>query len=312
MKIFYCMASWQQNYCAGNHEDQTLGKMHRGHQGIQKCRLRAKSSVWWSGISKEIDNFVSSCPECKKYAILPREPLMQTPLPNYPWEQVACDLFELEKTTYILVVDYFSRYVEVQRLTSTTSTRVITVLKAIFSRHGIPVTLVTDNRPQFISEEMTQFSQTLGSPILPVPHTTIKQMDWQSGQLELLKQCWKKVIRYLALLSYRTTPLPSCQLSPVQLLMGRTLRADVPQLPMVYQPEWQYLNDFRRREKYRDDQKRNYDNRHRSKSLVELPDNFPVWVDMPPNGQAPGNVVSRAPEPRSYYVSVPSGQVKEK
>ena len=89
---------------------ETLEQIHRGHQGIQKCRLRARNAVWWPGISKDIDSFVSSCAECKKHAILPREPLMQTTLPNFPWERVACDLFELEKITYILVVDYFSRY----------------------------------------------------------------------------------------------------------------------------------------------------------------------------------------------------------
>ena len=116
---------------------------------------------------------------------------------------------------------------------------------------------------------------------------------------------------YLALLSYRATPLPWCQLSPAQLLMGRTLRTDVPQLSKNYQPEWQYLTDFRQREEeYRDDQKRNYDNRHRSKDLVQLPDNCPVWVDMPPHGQVSGNIVSRASEPRSYNVNVQSGEVR--
>lgn len=93
--------------------------------------------------------------------------------------------------------------------------------------------------------------------------------------------------------------------------MGRTLRTDVPQLPAVYEPEWQYLKDFRQREeKYREDQKRNYDDHHRTKTLVELPDNCPVWVDMPPNGQVPGDVVSTVAEPRSYTVRLQSGQVR--
>ena len=73
--------------------------------------------------------------------------------------------------------------------------------------------------------------------------------------------------------------------------MGRTLRTDVPQLTKNYQPEWQYLTDFRQREeKYRDDQKRNYNDRHRSKDLVQLPNNCPVWVDMPPHGQVSGTI----------------------
>lgn len=186
---------------------ETLEKIHRGHQGIQKCRLQAKNSVWWPGISKDINNFVSSCPECKKHAILPREPLISTPLPNYPWKRVACDLFELAKTTYILVVDYFSRYVEVQSLNSTTSTSVISVLKAIFSCHGIPVTLLTDNGPQFISEEMAQFSRTYGfTHVTSSPH-----YHQANGLAERTVRTVKAMLKkssdpYLALLSYRTTP----------------------------------------------------------------------------------------------------------
>ena len=103
---------------------------------------------------------------------------------------------------------------------------------------------------------------------------------------------------HLALLSYRTTPLPCGQLNPAQLLMGHTLRIDVSQLPAVYQLEWQYLKDFRQREeKYREDQKRNYNERHQTKTIIELPDNYPVWVDMPPNGQVPGDVVLTVAEP---------------
>ena len=115
----------------------------------------------------------------------------------------------------------------------------------------------------------------------------------------------------MALLSYKATPLPWCGLSPAQLLMGRTIRTDVPQHSAVFQPEWGYLQDFREgEEKYRIRQKRNYDDCHRSRPLPDLPNNSPVWVDMPPNSQVPGRIVSAAPQPRSYLVNVPSGEVR--
>ena len=116
--------------------------------------------MWWPGVTKHIEALVKSCPECQKLATLPRQPIIKSPLPSYPWEKVASDLFELNKTIYLLVVDYFSRFVEIQKLTSTTSTNVITVLKSIFVRYRIPATLVTDNGPQFISNEMNQFLST--------------------------------------------------------------------------------------------------------------------------------------------------------
>ena len=113
--------------------EETLQKIHQGHQGIQRCRFRVKNSVCWPGVSKDIEALAKSCPECKKSATLSKEPLIKPPLPSYPWEKVATDLFELNKTTYLLVVDYFSRFVEIQKLTSTTSANVITVLKSIFA-----------------------------------------------------------------------------------------------------------------------------------------------------------------------------------
>ena len=50
---------------------------------------------------------------------------MSTPLPDHPWEKLATDLFHLNGSNYILLIDYYSRYVEVQKLTNTTSAGVI-------------------------------------------------------------------------------------------------------------------------------------------------------------------------------------------
>ena len=109
---------------------------------------------------------------------------------------VASDLFELNKTMYLLVVDYFSRFVKIQKLTSTTSTNVITVLKSIFARHGIPATLVTDNGPQFISNEMNQFSSTYG-----FHHVTSSPHYHQSnGQAERMVKTIKSLKRNLQIL----------------------------------------------------------------------------------------------------------------
>ena len=127
----------------------TLEKIHSGHQGIQQCRMRVSTPVWWPGVSKAMENFVQSCPICQKTLNLSREPLINTPLPSYPWERIAADLFDLKGSTYLLVVDYFSRFVEVQKLNTTTSPSVVTHLKSIFARFGIPATMITDNGPQF-------------------------------------------------------------------------------------------------------------------------------------------------------------------
>ena len=81
-------------------------------------------------------------------------------LPDYPWQKVATDLFELKGVTYFLVVDYFARFPEVAELTTTTSASGIATLKNIFSQHGIPKVLISDNGPQFIVSEMKTFDSS--------------------------------------------------------------------------------------------------------------------------------------------------------
>ena len=84
-----------------------------------------------------METLIQNCPKCCKMATPRKEPLMSSSLPARPWETVAADLFELNGTSYLLVVDYFSRFPEVVKLTSTTSVAIIRALKAIFSLDGI-------------------------------------------------------------------------------------------------------------------------------------------------------------------------------
>ena len=68
--------------------------------------------------------------------------MLSTRLPLYPWERIATDLLELNGFTYLIVVDYYSRFIEV--LTLTTSSSVIIHLKPIFARFGIQWFLIMD------------------------------------------------------------------------------------------------------------------------------------------------------------------------
>ena len=65
--------------------------------------------------------------------------MISTEYPSYPWEKVGTDLFHWKEIEYLLVVDYFSRYIEIAKLTKTTSVAIIERLKSIFSRFGIAI-----------------------------------------------------------------------------------------------------------------------------------------------------------------------------
>jgi len=204
--------------------EEVLNKVHTGHQGIQRCCLRISTAIWWPGVSKDIEQFIKSCPTCQKTTVPHTEPLLQPPLPRYPWERVAADLFQLKGKSYLLVVDYFSRYVEVQTMTSTTAASIVTALKAIFSCHGIPAIFMSDNGPQFVAQEMKEFAELYGfEHITSSPH-----YPRSNGLVERNVKTVKSLLEhspdpYLALLSYRATPLPFCGLSPAELSMGRPI-----------------------------------------------------------------------------------------
>ena len=126
-----------------------LDKVHTGHQGITKCRERARQSVWWPGLSKQLEELVHSCEDCLRAQRQRPQPLNPTSLTDLPWQKVASDLFEWNRTVYLLAVDYFSRYIEIARLQRPTTAEVVTHLKSILARHGIPETFISDNGPQY-------------------------------------------------------------------------------------------------------------------------------------------------------------------
>ena len=85
-----------------------LNRIREGHQGITKCRARARS-VWWQGLSRDIESFVNRCNVYVKYYIRPTESLLQSTLPHCPGQKVARDLFYFNNCVYLLIIDCFSR-----------------------------------------------------------------------------------------------------------------------------------------------------------------------------------------------------------
>ena len=292
-------------------QDDTLRKVHEGHQGVERCRARAKASVWWPGMSNDIKQMIRLCPDCAREATHRREPLIPTPLPSYPWQVVGTDLFELLGKRYLLVVDYFSRFPEVIQMSTTTSAAIIAALKSVFSRHGIPEVLRSDNGPQYAAQEFANFAASYDFRHV----TSSPYFPRSNGQAERTVQTVKRLLRqaedpYKALLSYRATPLPWCGLSPVQLCMGRHVRTSLPLTEEQLTPQWSYLPDFKRlNKKLKKRQKRNFDQRHRVATRPDISDGTDVWIT---SGDHPvqGKVTETASVPRSYLVETPTGVVQ--
>ena len=120
-----------------------------------KHRLRTKSGG--QGVTKDAEMFCKTCHPCQMVSLpKPPEPLKRTELYSGPWQHISAALMmpSLPSGDHLLVVvDYYSRYMEVEVLKSTTANKVIASLRKTFLTHELPVSITTDNRPQFISEE---------------------------------------------------------------------------------------------------------------------------------------------------------------
>ena len=92
------------------------------------------------------------------------EPMSRVVPPTAPWQDISADLLGPLPTgeSILVVVDYFSRFLEFAVLKSTTSAKIIEAIRPLFARFGVPYSLRTDNGPQFAPEEFETFLQTQG------------------------------------------------------------------------------------------------------------------------------------------------------
>jgi transposase InsO family protein len=216
---------------------ETLKILHETHQGVVKCLLKAQMTIWWPGITKDIRDYVDQCMPCRERR--PKEvhePLKPTELPGRPWERLAADLFEIKKKHYLCVVDYYSRWIEVRYLPTTTARSVIEKLRSIFSCHGICDELLTDNAAQFVGEEFAAFAREY-----KFTHNTSSPHYHQgNGAAERAVQEAKKFVvnddPALAIMNYRSTVHSATQVSPAQALMERKLKTKLPVLPQQLLP----------------------------------------------------------------------------
>ena len=169
-------------------------------------------------------------------------------------------MFEWKKTDYLLVVDYYSRFIEIAKLTLTTAMGVISHLKSIFARHGIPEVVVSDNGPQYSSVVFEEFSKEYKFDHV----TSSPKYPQANGEAERAVKTTKQLLEknrdpYLALLTYRSTPLENGY-SPSELLMGRKLRTTLPIAPEQLKsslPKESVVKEKERKLKKRN--KRNFD-----------------------------------------------------
>ena len=203
-----------------------------------KCRRRTKDSVWWSGLGKQLEEMVTNCRKCIEHRTPNNEPMILSVVPERPWQVLGTDLFSLNGRTYLLVMDYYSRFNEISILLA--SQKSIRALKSIFA--------ISDNGPKLVSTEFDEFSKEYS-----FTHVTSSQKLRQvNGEAERAVQTIKKTQKkekdpVKALVSYRATSLEDGY-SPAEKLFERKIRSTVPVFPGQLKPSWPGLQELREHE----------------------------------------------------------------
>ena len=216
--------------------EQLLHELHLEHQGITRTRAFARSYLWWPKLDSAIEILISSCLVCKAVQPEPpKAPLHPWSYSTRPWECIHIDYMEKKGCYYLIVVDSYSKWLEVYSMNSMTAGKTIDRLRSLFARYGLPDILVSDNGGQFVSEEFSKFLKTNGIRHLKIPPYHAATNGQAERYVQTLTQRLTKHMledsklseeHCLAnfLLNYRTRPNSTTGQSPAELVMKRALR----------------------------------------------------------------------------------------
>ena len=234
--------------------------LHSAHQGVQGMRARAEKTVYWPGLTSSIKATRSKCTTCNTIApSQAREPLQMLPQPNYPFQHICMDAFELHGHHYLAIVDKFSGWIIVYYVRAyPTRKHVIDSLRSTFATYGAPEYLYTDGGLPFQAQELESFLKRWS-----VSHVTSSAAYPQSnGRAELAVKTAKRLLleniapdgslncnkACQALLQYRNTPIQHVGLSPAQLLFHRSLRDSLPVNQQNLRPSKLWVDAANKRE----------------------------------------------------------------
>ena len=273
-----------------------LGRIHEGHLGISKCRARAAQTVWWPGMSKEIEAMIQKCTTCIKEQVNRKEPMTARQFPSQAWQHVAADLFKFKKW-YIVVSDYYSRFLEIEQLDDLTSNAVIDILNKIFSRFGVPTQFYSDGGTQFTSSQFQEFAKEYGF----MHNTSSPHFPQSNGFAESSVKIAKRLLLkdndiHKALLAYRSTPLHN-GFSPAELIFNRKIRSTLPMSSSELTPKIIQSKKLEEKEqRHKEKQQFYFNRRHNARNLQPLEPGDRVWVT---NARCFGEIV-HPQGPRSY------------
>ena len=214
---------------------------HESHPGIIRTKQRLRAVYWWPGLDVAVENAVNECDACAasdKTAKPRRAPLEPVPLPDAAWDKLGIDFIgpmqgPLQQRYAVVMVDYYSKWVEMAFTKEPSSDAVIEFMDVVASREGFPKQVVTDNGTHFTSGKFTTYLRSLGidhirvSPYHPAGSGAVERMNRSiksALQMADIESIDRRRYMQTYLQNYRATPHATTGKSPSELLHGRQLR----------------------------------------------------------------------------------------
>ena len=216
--------------------DDLLRQIHHGHLGTVKCQLHAKETVYWPGITKDIEDIVQNCETCLKFSANNYKPKPENTLghevPAIPWTKLAMDIFTFDNENYLLVVDYTSKFPIICKLPYKTARVVTEIMKSIISVEGLSSYHCQWQWPMLCLRILQARNADIWHSALN-NFTSLPLEQWVcwslcqnlQGNSPKSQRCWRK--SNLAMMGYCNTLLDPNQKSPVEILCGKKAHSDM-------------------------------------------------------------------------------------
>ena len=215
-----------------------LDKIHNGHQGIQRSLQKAREYVFWTNYTRDIKETIEKCSICQENSTALKTEKFKyvSTIPPHPWHTLGTDLFYFKKQDFIVLIDYFSKFLIVRKLHNSTSSAVIKELGLIFSEFGTPFILRSDNGPCYTSSEFQFFLKEWEIQLITSSPYYHQSNGLAESMVKTSKALIEKAIQqhkpwFWLLNEHRVTPLSDTIPSPAEILFGRRCRSNLSLLP---------------------------------------------------------------------------------
>ena len=119
--------------------------------------LKAQESVFWPGIRYDIREAVDKCGTCQSSSKAAKPLGSTSKVPPHPWHTLGTNLFYWNKIDFLVISDYFTKFIIVRRFPNSSTHSVIKELGMVFTEFGRPFILRSDNGPCYASKEFREF-----------------------------------------------------------------------------------------------------------------------------------------------------------